>query len=76
MRVMMQAADYGESPLTARMREHVGQDPKELPSTAADFAPTEHPNVQLGLALGGIACVVAGAQFLRGIARLRAALNL
>jgi hypothetical protein len=49
MRVMMQAADHGESPLAERMREHLGQDPKELPSTTADFAPTEHPNVQLGL---------------------------
>src|SRR3954451_4174847 len=49
MRVMMQAADHGESALAARMREHLGQEPKELPSTTADFAPTEHPNVQLGL---------------------------
>src|SRR3954471_11947895 len=49
MRVMIQAAKYGESPLAARMREHLGQDPKELPSTSSDFASTEHANLQLGL---------------------------
>jgi histone H3/H4 len=49
MRAMMAAADRGESALGVRMREHLGQDPTELPTTTADFASTDHPNLQLAL---------------------------
>lgn len=49
MRLMNAAARHGESPLAARMREHLGRDPRELPSTGADFALTDHPNLQLAL---------------------------
>jgi hypothetical protein len=46
----MNAAAAGrESPLVVRLREHLGVDPKQLPSTSAEFAPTDHPNLQLGL---------------------------
>jgi hypothetical protein len=33
----------------ARIREHLGQDPKQLASTGADFEITDHPNLQLVL---------------------------
>ena len=46
---MAQAADRGESPLAARLSEHLGVDPLELPSTVAEFSPAEHANLQLGL---------------------------
>jgi len=49
MQAMTDAAARPESPLAARVREHLGVDPKELPVTAADFAPTDHPNLQLAL---------------------------
>ncbi|MBV9002062.1 MAG: 26S protease regulatory subunit [Solirubrobacterales bacterium] len=46
---MSAAARARESGLVARMREHLGANPKELPSTGADFSPTDHPNLQLAL---------------------------
>lgn len=46
---MAVAARRGESPFAARLREHLGADPLELPSTVAEFAATEHPNLQLAL---------------------------
>jgi hypothetical protein len=49
IRVMVAAAERGESALAARMREHLGQSPKELPSTAVDFARTDQPNLQLAM---------------------------
>jgi hypothetical protein len=49
MRVMSAAAERGESAFSARLREHLGQNPKELPTTAADFARTDQPNLQLAL---------------------------
>jgi hypothetical protein len=49
MRAMRDAAKNGESPLLARIGEHLGQDPKQLASTGADFAITDHPNLQLAL---------------------------
>ncbi|HUA43934.1 MAG TPA: AAA family ATPase [Solirubrobacteraceae bacterium] len=46
----MNAAARGRnSALVARLRDHLGVDPKELPSTSAEFAPTDHPNLQLAL---------------------------
>jgi histone H3/H4 len=49
LRAMTVAADHGDSALAVRMREHLGEDPKQLPSTTADFASTDHPNLQLAL---------------------------
>jgi hypothetical protein len=49
MRVMRDAAKHGESPLMVRIKEHLGEDPKQLASTGADFASTDHPNLQLAL---------------------------
>lgn len=46
---MSAAARARESGLVARMREHLGANPKELPSTSAEFSPTDHPNLQLAL---------------------------
>jgi hypothetical protein len=46
---MSAAARARESQLVARMREHLGADPKELPSTSAEFSPTDQPNLQLAL---------------------------
>jgi hypothetical protein len=46
---MSAAARARESELVARLREHLGADPRELPSTGADFVPTDHPNLQLAL---------------------------
>jgi hypothetical protein len=49
MRAMMNAADRGDPVILVRMRGHLGADPKELPLTVAEFATTDHPNLQLGL---------------------------
>src|SRR4051812_44632622 len=46
---MTAAAQRPESGLAARIREHLGRDPRELPSTTARFPPRDHPNVQLAL---------------------------
>lgn len=46
---MTEVARRGESPLAARLREHIGANPGELPSTVAEFSPAEHANLQLGL---------------------------
>jgi ATPase family associated with various cellular activities (AAA) len=43
------AARALESEVAARMREHLGADPRKLPATAAEFAPTDHANLQLAL---------------------------
>jgi hypothetical protein len=47
---MSAAAHRRESGLATRMRGHLGANPKELPSTSAEFSPTDHPNLQLALA--------------------------
>ena len=49
MRAMTSAAEHTESELTVRLREHLGADPKELPSTAAEFSLAEQANLQLAL---------------------------
>jgi histone H3/H4 len=49
MHAMRQAATRPESPLAQRLREHLGADPSELPSTVAELATTDHPNLQLAL---------------------------
>jgi hypothetical protein len=49
MEAMTVAAERGESVLGARMRAHLGQDPKQLPTTSVQFAPTDHVNLQLAL---------------------------
>jgi hypothetical protein len=49
MAAMTAAAEHPESALVARMREHLGTEPKELPVTTAEFPTTEHPNLQLAL---------------------------
>lgn len=46
---MSSVARRSESALTSRIREHLGEDPRQLPSTSAEFAPTDHPNLQLAL---------------------------
>jgi len=46
---MNAAASGRESPLVTRLRDHLGTDPKELPSTSTEFAHTDHPNLQLAL---------------------------
>lgn len=42
-------AERPESGLLARLREHLGVDPRGVPITGATFAPFEHPDLQLGL---------------------------
>jgi cell division protease FtsH len=49
MRAMTEVARRGESPLAARLREHLGAELGELPSTVAQFSPADHANLQLGL---------------------------
>jgi hypothetical protein len=49
MAAMTRAAERPESPLAARLREHLGADPSELPSAVAELVTTDHPNLQLAL---------------------------
>jgi hypothetical protein len=49
MTAMTAAAEHPESALVARLREHLGAEPKELPVTTAEFPTTEHANLQLAL---------------------------
>ncbi|MBW3560910.1 MAG: ATP-binding protein [Actinobacteria bacterium] len=42
-------APQQDGPLVERLTEHLGIDPREVPVTAAAFAPFEHPDVQLAL---------------------------
>src|SRR5919201_4253727 len=49
MRVMSEVAVRPQSPLGARLREHLGAEPGALPSTVAEFAVTDHPNLHLAL---------------------------
>ena len=47
MHAMTLAAVHGESEVAVRLREHLGADPKELPTTGAEFPFTEQANLQL-----------------------------
>jgi DNA polymerase III delta prime subunit len=49
VQAMTAAVERPESELAVMIREHLGADPKELPITVAQFASTEHPNLQLAL---------------------------
>lgn len=49
VRAMSAAAERPESPLAAQLRDHLGTDPAALPTTAAEFPTTDHPNLQLAL---------------------------
>ena len=49
MRVMSLVARERESEVAVRLREHLGTDPKGLPTTGAEFPLAEHPNLQLAL---------------------------
>jgi hypothetical protein len=47
MRLMSLAATRTESEVAARLRDHLGGDPKALPTTSAEFALTAQANLQL-----------------------------
>ncbi len=49
MRAMTEAAEAPEPILQARIREHLGVEPVELPVTSAEFGVAERPNLQLAL---------------------------
>jgi len=49
MRAMTAVASYEESELTSRIAEHLGTDPKALPTTTVELPSTEQANLQLGL---------------------------
>jgi hypothetical protein len=49
MHAMTVAAVYGDSEVAVRLREHLGAEPKELPTTSAEFSLTEQANLQLAL---------------------------
>jgi|tagenome__1003787_1003787.scaffolds.fasta_scaffold20893184_2 hypothetical protein len=49
LEAMTAAAHAPESGLATRIRDHLGTDPREVPSTTARFPPRDHPNVQLAL---------------------------
>jgi hypothetical protein len=49
MRLMNEAADQPDSPLAAKLREHLGAEPAELPVTSTSFGMAQRPNVQLAL---------------------------
>src|SRR3954447_16753944 len=48
-RAMHEAAERPEPALRTRLREHLGADPRELPTTVAEFPTTDHANLQLAL---------------------------
>ena len=49
MRATTLAAERTESEVTVRLREHLDVDPRELPSTGAEFSLAEQANLQLAL---------------------------
>ncbi len=49
MQAMSLVAEHQESEVSALLREHLGGDPKELPTTGAEFPMTEHANLQLAI---------------------------
>jgi cell division protease FtsH len=46
---MSAVARAHDSELMARIREHLDADPRQLPSTSAEFAETDRPNLQLAI---------------------------
>ncbi|MGH2893019.1 MAG: AAA family ATPase [Solirubrobacteraceae bacterium] len=46
---MSLVAEARESEVAVRLRDHLGTDPKALPTTSAEFALTEHATLQLAL---------------------------
>ncbi len=49
MHAMTLAAEHTESEVTGRLREHLGADPKQLPTTGTEFSLAEQANLQLAL---------------------------
>jgi hypothetical protein len=49
MRTMLSVAERRRSAVTDRLRDHVGTDPNELPTTSVEFAVTDQANLQLAL---------------------------
>ena len=49
MQAMSLVAEQRESEVAVRLREHLGTDPRSLPTTGAEFPLAEHPNLQLAL---------------------------
>ena len=49
MRAMSLLAERAESEVSVRLREHLGADPKALPTTSAEFPLTEQANFQLAI---------------------------
>lgn len=49
MHAMSLAARHTESVVTVRLRDHLGADPRELPTTGTQFPLTEQANVQLAV---------------------------
>src|ERR1700761_4475561 len=49
MHAMTLAAVHGESEVAVSLREHLRSDPKELPTTGAEFSLAEQANLQLAL---------------------------
>jgi hypothetical protein len=49
MRWMHEAAEFPESPIIERLREHLGVEPGDLPVTSAGFVLPDRPNLQLAL---------------------------
>ena len=49
MRAMTLAAEHAESEVNVRLRDHLGVDPKELPSTGSEVSLAEQANLQLAL---------------------------
>jgi cell division protease FtsH len=49
LRAMSDVAEHGESDVVRPLREHLGVEPKELPTTAVEFPLTEQANLQLAI---------------------------
>jgi hypothetical protein len=49
MAAMTAAATRGEPAIVGRLRDHLGRDPKELPTTGTEFPQTEQANLQLAI---------------------------
>jgi cell division protease FtsH len=49
IRAMHEAAEFPESPIVERLREHLGGEPGDLPVTSGGFVFAERPNLQLAL---------------------------
>ncbi len=49
MRWMQEAAEFPESPIIERLRDHLGGEPNDLTVTSAEFVLADRPNLQLAL---------------------------